>query len=191
MNYDEILEMMEELIDNSSAVPFSGKKMIDCDQMRTYIDTLRLNMPGELKKAKELQSQKETILAEANAEAKKIRAQADEYVEETKKKAEEMVQETEISRQAKDYAVDLIQKTRQEADDILAQANADADKIIADAEAKDAQIRSILVENLNSALNNAKDVLQENLNTVCDTMDAFEKLNKNPKTPKDTEEFQD
>ncbi len=172
--------MMEELIDNSSAVPFSSKKMIDCDQMRNYIDTLRLNMPGEIKKAKELQSQKENILAEANAEAKKIRAQADEYVEETKKKVEEMVKETEITRQAKEYAVEMIQKTRKEADEIMAQANADADKTIADANAKDAQIRRMLSDTLNSSLAEAKAVLQKNLDTVTSTMEAFERLNAEP-----------
>ena len=185
MNYDEILEMMEELIDNSSAVPFSGKKMIDCDQMRNYIDTLRLNMPGEIKKAKELQDQKENILAEANAEAKKIRAKADEYVEETKVKVEEMVKENEISRQAKEYAVELIQQARQEADDIVAKAKADADKTISDAEEKDAQIRRMLSDDLNSSLAEAKSVLQKNLDKVVDTMEAFEKLNAVPAEDKE------
>ena len=181
MNFDEILEMMEELIDNSSAVPFSGKKMIDCDQMRTYIDTLRLNMPSEIKKAKETQSQKEAILAEANAEAKKIRKQADDYVIETKKKAEELVQETEITRQAKEYAMELIQNARAEGDDIIAKANADADKTIAEAEEKDAQIRRALSNNLNQALSDAKRVLQQNLDDVTKTMDAVESLNAAPK----------
>ncbi len=27
MNFDEIIEMMEDLLDNSSAVPFSNKKL--------------------------------------------------------------------------------------------------------------------------------------------------------------------
>ncbi len=191
MNYDEILEMMEELIDNSSAVPFSGKKMIDCDQMRTYIDTLRLNMPGEIKQAKELQSQKENILAEANAEAKKIRAQADEYVEETKKKADEMVKETEITRQAKEYAVELISNARKEADEIMAQANADADKTIADAEEKDAQIKRALTDTINNTLAEARAILQRNVDAVTQTMEAFERLNPEPAEEEEAPDFDD
>ena len=78
LNIDEILVLMEELIDNSSAVPFSSKKMIDCDHMRDYIDNLRLNLPSEIEKAKETQAQKDNIIAEANAEAEKIIHKAEE-----------------------------------------------------------------------------------------------------------------
>lgn len=177
MNFDEILEMMEELIDNSSNLLFSGKKMIDCDQMRTYIDTLRLNIPGEIKKAKETQSQKEAILAEANAEAKKIRKQADDYVVETKKKAEELVKETEITRQAKEYAMEIIQNARSEGDEIIAKANADAERTISDAQEKDAQIRRALSDNLNKSLSEAKLVLERNLDDVLKTIEAVESLN--------------
>ena len=52
LSIDEIIELMEELLDNSSAVPFSSKKMIDCEQMRDYIDNLHLSLPAELEKAK-------------------------------------------------------------------------------------------------------------------------------------------
>ena len=55
LSIDEIIELMEELLDNSSAMPFSSKKMIDCEQMRDYIDNLHLSLPAELEKAKETQ----------------------------------------------------------------------------------------------------------------------------------------
>ena len=37
-------ELMDELLDKSSSVPFSQKKMIDVEQMREYIDSIRLNL---------------------------------------------------------------------------------------------------------------------------------------------------
>ena len=53
MTVEEILELMDELLDKSSSVPFSQKKMIDVEQMREYIDSIRLNLPGEIKRAKD------------------------------------------------------------------------------------------------------------------------------------------
>ena len=50
MTVEEILELMDELLDKSSSVPFSQKKMIDVEQMREYIDSIRLNLPGEIKR---------------------------------------------------------------------------------------------------------------------------------------------
>lgn len=52
MTVEEILELMDELLDKSSSVPFSQKKMIDVEQMREYIDSIRLNLPGEIKRAR-------------------------------------------------------------------------------------------------------------------------------------------
>lgn len=169
MTIDEIIEMMEELLDNSSAVPFSNKKMIDCEQMRDYIDNIRLNLPSEIKKAKETETNKDAIIAEANAEADRIRKEADGYVENAKEKAKEIVSEGEITRQAKEYAAQLIRQAQEEADGIIAQANS-----------KEADIRAALTESLNRSLSEAQSVLQKNLDDVTSTIEAVEKLNAKP-----------
>lgn len=166
MNIDEIIEMMEELLDNSSAVPFSNKKMIDCEQMRDYIDNIRLNLPGEIKKAKETQSNKDAIIAEANKEAEEIKKKADQVVEAAKEKAKQIVSETEIIRQAKEYAGQMIR-----------QAQEQADEIVASARDKDAEIRRALSESVNKTLSDAQNVLQKNLEDVTATMEAVDKLN--------------
>ena len=72
MTVEEILELMDELLDKSSSVPFSQKKMIDVEQMREYIDSIRLNLPGEIKRAKDMTRDKKNILTEANKEAEEI-----------------------------------------------------------------------------------------------------------------------
>ena len=75
MTVEEILELMDELLDKSSSVPFSQKKMIDVEQMREYIDSIRLNLPGEIKRAKDMTRDKQ-IAAEANKQAADIVEQA-------------------------------------------------------------------------------------------------------------------
>ena len=76
MTVEEILELMDELLDKSSSVPFSQKKMIDVEQMREYIDSIRLNLPGEIKRAKDMTRDKKNILTEANKQAADIVEQA-------------------------------------------------------------------------------------------------------------------
>ena len=166
MNFDEIIEMMEDLLDNSSAVPFSNKKVIDCEQMRDYIDTLRLNLPGEIKKAKETQSNKDAIIADAKKEAENIKKQAD-----------EIVSETEIIRQAKEYAAQMIR-----------QAQEQADEIVASAKDKDAEIRRALSDSVNTSLSDAKNVLEKNLSDVVATIEAVEKLNAPKEAPAEAAE---
>lgn len=165
MNIDQIIEMMEELLDNSTTVPFSSKKLIDCDQMRDHIDNISLNLPPALKKAEEIERNRSEIIEKANKEADEIRSKADEAVEAAKARAREIMSESEISRQAKEYAAELIRQAKEQ-----------ADEIIADARKKDSEIRKALTENLNESLSQAQAVLEKNLESVTNTMSAFEKL---------------
>jgi F0F1-type ATP synthase membrane subunit b/b' len=177
MNIDEILEMMEELLDNSSAVPLSSKKLIDCEQMRDYIDKLRMDLPTEIDKAKKIQSERDTIIAEANKQADEIRAKADEAVEAAKQRAKQIMSESEITRQAKEYASELIR-----------QAQENAAEIVADARDKDAEIRRALSDNVNKSLADAQAVLKKNLDDVTATMEAVEKLNAPAQAAKSEDE---
>lgn len=45
MKIDQILNQMDQLLDEASSFPFTNKKQIDAEQMREYIDTLRMNLP--------------------------------------------------------------------------------------------------------------------------------------------------
>ena len=176
MNADEIIELMEELVDNSSAVPFSNKKLIDCEQMRDYIDNLQMQMPNEIKKSKEILENKDKIIADANKEAEDIRKKADKAVEAAKEKAIEIMSETEIVRLAKEHAAQII-----------AQAQEQAQGIIADAKAKDAEIRRALTDNVNKTLSDAKAVLEKNLSDVVSTINAVESLNAPKEAPAEDE----
>lgn len=154
MNIDEILDLMDGLLDKSSSVPFSNKRMIDCEQMREYVDTIRLNMPAELKKAKDTARDRENIISEANKEAEEIIKKAEE-------RAKVLVSEQEILKQADDVANDQIKRAMQQ-----------ADQIVAEAVSKDKDIRNALASNLNKVLSDAQRVLTRNLNEVTATKDA-------------------
>ena len=86
MSIDEILELMEELIEKSSTVPFSNKKMVDCEQMSEYIDSIRLNIPSEIKRAKDTARDRKKIIDDAKAAIEKAEtaAEVDKILAETK-----------------------------------------------------------------------------------------------------------
>lgn len=160
MTVEEILEKIEELIDSSSTVPFSNKKMVDAEQLHEYVDSIRLNLPAEIKQAKDMTRDRKNILAEANKEA-------DDIVKKAKGEAQRLVSEQEILKQAAEYAKVQVQK-----------ADEKAAGIIAEAQAKEKAIREAMAANITATLSDAAEVLAKNLKAVNDTRDAVSKIAK-------------
>lgn len=158
MNIDEILELMDELLEKSSTVPFSNKKMIDCEQMHEYIDSIRLNIPGEIKRAKDTARDRKKILDEANAKAEQIIRDAEE-------KAKVLVSQEEILKQAAEYARKAVTQANDQAADIINQAKS-----------KEKAIRDALSANITKTLNSASDILAKNLEAVNQTKEAVAKI---------------
>ena len=78
MNIDDILEIMDDMLDKAVNVPFSNKKsLIDVEKMRELIDEIRLNLPREVKQARELVNDRKTIINDARNEAAGIVAKAE------------------------------------------------------------------------------------------------------------------
>lgn len=72
MDIMEIVDMMEEAIEKASAVPLTGKVMIDKGELLDYIQEIRLVYPDELKEAKWVKEERQRILSEAENRAEAI-----------------------------------------------------------------------------------------------------------------------
>lgn len=117
MIIDDILDMMDDLLDNAASVPFSVKKSIlDGDQMRDYINEIRLNLPQEIKQAKMIVRDRQSIISDANKEAENIIRRAEE-------KAKVIVSNDEITKAAKIRAVDIVNQAQAKAKEIKSVAN--------------------------------------------------------------------
>ena len=166
---EQILIKIDQLIENASTVPFSGKKMVDSDQLHELVDEIRISLPGEIKRARDLNRDKINIMAEAKAEADKIVADAKKeaqgIIADAQTEADRLVSEQEIIGRANQYAKEQVQ-----------QANEQAAGIVEDARAKDKAIREAMVANLNANLSDAISVLEKNLKAVTNTKDAIAKL---------------
>ena len=52
MNVNELLDTIEEALEESASMPLSGgKRIVDVDHIRDYLDEIRANLPGELRQA--------------------------------------------------------------------------------------------------------------------------------------------
>lgn len=78
MDIMEIVDMMEEAIEKASAVPLTGKVMIDKGELLDYIQEIRLVYPDELKETKRVKEERQRILSEAENRAEAIQKNAEE-----------------------------------------------------------------------------------------------------------------
>ena len=52
MNVNELLDTIEDLLEESTGMPLSGgKRIVDVEQIRDYLDDIRANLPVELRQA--------------------------------------------------------------------------------------------------------------------------------------------
>lgn len=106
MNIEEILDEIDELLDNSTSVPFvQHKKVIDGERLRELVNDVRLNMNQELKEAKEIERESQRILSNAKASAEDIVRRAED-------RAEQLVAHETIVVEARKKAVDIITKAQ-------------------------------------------------------------------------------
>ena len=102
MNVDEILDMIDELLEKAVAFPLTGgKSLIDIDKLNELVSEIRLNMPTEIKQAKNLVNDRKVIISDAKAEAETIIRKAEE-------RAKLLISKEEIVRQAQDRATDIV-----------------------------------------------------------------------------------
>ena len=55
MNVNELLDTIEDALEESAGMPLSGgKRIVDVEQIRDYLDEVRSNLPVELRQAQSI-----------------------------------------------------------------------------------------------------------------------------------------
>ena len=72
MDIIKTLDELEELVSNSSRLVFTNKCLIEEDALVRLIDDIRKDWPSALKEAEEITQNRDKIIEDAGAEAKKI-----------------------------------------------------------------------------------------------------------------------
>ena len=116
MDILQLIDRLEELFNDSRAVPLTRNVMVDEDKMLDIIDQMRIAIPEEVKKAQQLHAQRDRIQAQSQEEANRT-------VEIARGKAEELVHRDLV-----------VQEAQRRADQILSQARGEAENVRRDAD---------------------------------------------------------
>ena len=121
MNVNELLDTIEDTLEESAGMPLSGgKRIVDVEQIRDYLDEIRQNLPVELRQAQSIVSDRAQLIESANAQAQAIVKKAEE-------RARVLVSEAEIVKSVARFGCTVGKQTHiagrtQESDALAAQA---------------------------------------------------------------------
>lgn len=101
MNVNELLDTIEDTLEESTSMPLSGgKRLVDVEKIRDYLDDIRANLPGELRQAQQIVNDRAQIVDTANAQAQAIVKKAEE-------RARILVSDAEIVKAAQQRAAEI------------------------------------------------------------------------------------
>lgn len=153
MDILHLVDRLEELFNQSRPIWLTHSVIVDEDRMLDLIDQMRVAVPEEIKKAQQIITQRDRILAQAKEEANRTIALA-------REKAEKQLEDDEI-----------IQAARMRAEEVVNQA-------LKDAEASQREADKYILETLTSLelhLDRLVTQVRNGIKTLQDDMYALDK----------------
>lgn len=124
MKVEMLVDELSQLIDEAWSLPLSGgKTVINAERARELIEEIKTNMPQEIRQAKNIAADRNTILTKAKEEAESI-------VQKAEERAKAMITQSEIVRQAQQKSQEIIFDANQKATEIKDAANAYLDNLL-------------------------------------------------------------
>ncbi len=116
MDILHLVDRLEELFNNSRPIPLTHNVIVDEDKFLDVIDQMRISIPEEVKKAQEVYSKKDRVMAQAQEEANRT-------LELARDKAEVLVDKEALVQDAKRRSDQIIDQARLEAENIKSGAD--------------------------------------------------------------------
>ena len=109
---EDILEQIDDMLDAAWAMPLSGGKVVlDAEKLRNLIDSVRGNLPSEVRQARAIVQDRSDIISSAKKEAESIIRNAEE-------RRNQIVSREEIVVQAQERANEIQAQTQKRARDM-------------------------------------------------------------------------
>jgi vacuolar-type H+-ATPase subunit H len=136
MDILHLVDRLEELFNESRPIWLTHSVMVDEDRMLDLIDQMRVAVPEEIKKAQQIITQRDRILAQAKEEANRTvslarekaekRLEGNELIQSARSRADEIVEQahkeaTVTQKEADQYILDSLSKLEAEMNQLLAQ----------------------------------------------------------------------
>ena len=137
MDILQLIDRLEELFNDGKAIPFTHNVAVDEDRMLDIIDQMRIAIPEEVKKAQQLLSQRDRVMAQAQEEANRTidlaREKADglvkrdSIIQEAERRAEQIINQAHVAAEntrqdADEYVIDTLSRLQEELERSLNQA---------------------------------------------------------------------
>lgn len=122
-----ILETLEDVVEKSVSLPFSGKCLIDKEEILEIIKEMRLKLPDDIKQAKWVKEERQRILLEAQKEANNI-------IKDAENKISSLVDEHEITKKAYEQANEIVANAQKNAREIRLGTREYADNVLSKVE---------------------------------------------------------
>lgn len=135
-----LIDEIEDIVEAGTTVPFSGKVMVDKEEILEIIKEIRIKLPDEIKQAAWIKDERQRILAQAQKDA-------DTMLKEAEYKLEELIEDQEIIKLANTRAEEIITKAQSNAKDIRLGALDYADSILKETQENLKNLIQILNEN--------------------------------------------
>ncbi len=116
MDILHLVDRLEELFNESRPIPLTHNVIVDEDRFLDIIDQMRISIPEEVKKAQQVFSQKDRVVAQAQEEANRTLTLA-------REKADQLVEKDSVAQDAQRRASQILDQARLEAENIKAGAD--------------------------------------------------------------------
>ena len=160
---EQIIEEIEEYVESCKYQPLSTTKIVvNKEELEELLRELRMKTPDEIKRYQKIISNKDAILADAQAKA-------DAVIAETKTQVQDMVKESEVMQQAYAQANEIVNSANQQAQAIIDSATADANNLRLSAISYTEEMMANLEQLIHGTMENAN----ARYNELAQTYNAF------------------
>lgn len=140
MRLELLLNQFENFLSASPRVPLTGKAIVDLEQAMRFLTELRLAIPGDVQEARQIQAEREEILAEAGEEAARL-------LDRSEQTAGRLVDESAILMEAQERADKLVAESEELAREIRTRAREYADEILEGLQGQLDRLAATVVQN--------------------------------------------
>ena len=160
---EQIIEEIEEYVESCKYQPLSTTKIVvNKEELEELLRELRMKTPDEIKRYQKIISNKDAILADAQAKA-------DAVIAETKTQVQDMVKESGVMQQAYAQANEIVNSANQQAQAIIDSATADANNLRLSAISYTDEMMANLEQLIHGTMENAN----ARYNELAQTYNAF------------------
>src|SRR2546427_4570132 len=96
-----LLERLEEVLGAGSGLPFTRRRLVDDEECLQIVEQIRLSLPQEIRQAKRVNTERDSLLDEAQSHAAQI-------IRAAEMEAQDRIQEHHVARRAEARAQEII-----------------------------------------------------------------------------------